>query len=388
MHSPLPRGLGAVAESYLLHLACTCTTATVKGARSDLGKVERWCKARGLENIDALNVHIARQYAAQRLHEVKPPTVNAEIRRLKALTRWCVAEGLLDVDPLASLRQARVSQPDTPRYLTLGQVARMLPFLTPPYRLLAWTAAKTGLRKGELYRLEWTDVDLERQLVHVRAEGNKTHRGRFVPLDDELTSLLTTSRNGSAWVFPTNRGTRRSVNNPRPNEALKKAAGLAGLPEPIPSAVSLHWLRHSYASALRMAGCDLEVVGRLLGHSNRDTTRIYEHLTPDFLRSEATRLPNLENPLALMNCDRMELDTFTTEVNLLAMTKERNLVAVDLPPEWVDRADDLADLVATNRTRLVRAAAILGLRTLRAIRSKDKRQDAVIDALRKADQKK
>ena len=144
-----------------------------------------------------------------------------------------------------------------------------------------------AVKKNELVYLEWEDIDFDKLLIRVvnkKAHPTKSYQPRYIPMDKKLGELLNSiKRTKSSYVFVTGRETLRK-NNLITN--LKRAAKKAG----IRKNVTVHMLRHTYASHLVMAGVDLPTVKALLGHADIHTTMRYAHLAPDHLRQAAEKL--------------------------------------------------------------------------------------------------
>ena len=132
-----------------------------------------------------------------------------------------------------------------------------------------------GLRRNELLNLCPQDLDTKRGILIIRqAKGRKD---RIVPLPEKIVALLREyfkKERPQKWLFEgQKKGTRydeRSI-----EEVMKKAVRLSG----IKKNVTLHWLRHSYATHLLEAGVDLRYIQELLGHKSSRTTEIYTHVS-------------------------------------------------------------------------------------------------------------
>ena len=153
-------------------------------------------------------------------------------------------------------------------------------YLTPMVLL----TLNTGLRRGEIFDLVWSDVDFSTANLTVKGEGAKSGQTRHIPLNPEAKSLLTAWREQTCddgFVFPGKDGKR--LNNVR-----KSWAGLLKDAE----IVDFRWhdLRHDFASKLVMAGVPLNTVRELLGHSDLSTTLRYAHLAPDHKAEAVNRL--------------------------------------------------------------------------------------------------
>lgn len=132
-----------------------------------------------------------------------------------------------------------------------------------------------GLRRGELLKLKWSDIDVNRHLVVIRqAKGRKD---RVVPLSVKIMELLREYSQVYAskdWVFE-GQGGRHPYDERSLQNVLKGALGKSGITKP----VTLHWLRHSYATHLLENGTDLRYIQEILGHSSSRTTEIYTHVS-------------------------------------------------------------------------------------------------------------
>jgi len=132
-----------------------------------------------------------------------------------------------------------------------------------------------GLRCGEVLHLRPGDIDSERRLLTVRqGKGNKD---RVVPISFKLIELLRIYYR-DYWpkeylfegIHPGQPYSIRSFQN-----ILKRAIFLAG----IKKGVTLHWLRHSYATHLHESGVDIRYIQEILGHKSSRTTEIYTHVS-------------------------------------------------------------------------------------------------------------
>jgi integron integrase len=212
-----------------------------------------------------------------------------------------------------------VQRPQTPKrlpaVLTQAEVAALLAALPPGVRLLARLLYGTGMRLMEGLRLRVKDIDFDRNVIVVReGKGNKD-RVVMLPrsLHADLRAQVLAARaqweadrheqqNGVEvphaleakypgvgqrwawfWVFPSpvvstdpRSGIvrRHHLYEERLQRAMKTATQAAG----IAKHVSVHTLRHSFATHLLQAGTDIRTVQELLGHSDVSTTMIYTHV--------------------------------------------------------------------------------------------------------------
>lgn len=135
----------------------------------------------------------------------------------------------------------------------------------------------SGMRRGELFRLRWMDVDFGRGFITIR--DPKGGYNQKIPLNDAARSvLLSRERNKSEFVFPGRAGKQR-VEIKLQVDRIKKKAGLPDDFRP------LHGLRHVFASMLASSGqVDMYVLQKLLTHKTPSMTMRYAHLRDEALK--------------------------------------------------------------------------------------------------------
>ena len=184
-----------------------------------------------------------------------------------------------------TLQRIRVQkEKKLPDVLSIDEVRQLIGAVRKPrYRTYFSTVYSLGLRRNEGLHLQVRDIDSARMLVHVhRGKGAKD---RFVPLPARTLALLreywVTHRN-PVWLFPDiGSDQRQAVSSDRPmskdgvQHAMQRVVHELGLRK----AVSVHTLRHSYATHLLEAGVNLRLIQQYLGHSSLHTTMVYLHLT-------------------------------------------------------------------------------------------------------------
>lgn len=149
-------------------------------------------------------------------------------------------------------------------------------------------ALYSGMRRGELFRLRWEDVDFHRGQIHIR--DPKGVEDQIIPLNDMARELLEKHpQTKSEFVFPGRNGDQR-VEIKRAINEIKK---LAGLPKDFRP---LHGLRHVFASMLASSGrVDLYTLQKLLTHKDPKMTMRYAHLRDEGLRRAANLAGELVN---------------------------------------------------------------------------------------------
>lgn len=185
---------------------------------------------------------------------------------------------------LLTLAQAK-REKRLPAVLSREEVKRILTKVDAFHNYVyLMTVYSCGLRLQEGLYLEVSDIDGERKMIHVhRGKGAKD---RYVPLPEATLALLRkywrTHRNPKL-IFPAvGRSRVKAPTSTIPMSiegvqgGMRRAKFAAGINK---KGVSVHTLRHSYATHLLEAGVNLRVIQKNLGHSNIETTMIYLHLT-------------------------------------------------------------------------------------------------------------
>lgn len=138
-----------------------------------------------------------------------------------------------------------------------------------------------GLRRSELLNLKPNDIDSNRNLVIIRqAKGKKD---RIAPLSPSILIMLRDYYKvfkPKTWLFE-GREIDSKYDERSLAEVLKQAVAKTNIKKP----VTLHWLRHSYATHLLEAGTDLRYIQEILGHSSSKTTEIYTHVSTKSLQN-------------------------------------------------------------------------------------------------------
>ncbi|MES2379541.1 MAG: site-specific tyrosine recombinase/integron integrase [Bacteroidota bacterium] len=137
-----------------------------------------------------------------------------------------------------------------------------------------------GLRRSELINLRLADIDSKRGVIIIRQSKGK--KDRIAPLSEKILIILREyfiAYKPKNWLFEgqNNQGQydERSLSN-----VLKQALEKCKITKP----VSLHWLRHSYATHLLESGTDLRYIQEILGHKSSKTTEIYTHVSTKSLQ--------------------------------------------------------------------------------------------------------
>jgi integrase/recombinase XerD len=175
-----------------------------------------------------------------------------------------------------------------PTVLCVAEVRRLLACVeNPRQRLLLAVIYSGGLRLSEALQLKVGDIDSQRMVIRI-CQG-KGKKDREVPLSPCLLGWLRRyyrTFRPQYRLFPARPGSDRSWHPSTIQGTCRKAAERAGLTKK----VTVHTLRHSYATTLMESGVNLRTIQMLLGHSNLRTTARYTHVSRETLQQTISPL--------------------------------------------------------------------------------------------------
>lgn len=182
-------------------------------------------------------------------------------------------------------------QPRTlPEVLSAGEVVRFLeavPSLRT--RVALTTAYAAGLRASEAVSLKVANIDSGRMVI--RVQQGKGGKDRYVMLSAQLLGILRTYwrlARPKDWLFP-----GRDPVNPIEVNVLHAACRSACAASGLAKRVTVHTLRHSFATHLLESGTDIRIIQVLLGHSNLSSTARYTHVSSGLIRQTDSPLDRL-----------------------------------------------------------------------------------------------
>lgn len=229
------------------------------------------------ERAKDISRNIVAEYISTRSETVAPGTVQKEITVLKHALRLAVEWELLNSNPAQGAKLPKLPEGRT-RYLSPSELKAALKSAPEWMRAPIALAAFTGMRRGELLGLRWTDVDLAGRRIYLRETKNGSLR--VLALNELAFRVLASLPQGVpgdvvlAGVDPQ----KLSVYTRR----LFAGLGIGD--------ASFHSLRHTAASWLVMQGVDLYAVGQLLGHRTPRMTQRYAHLSPQYMAGAVGKL--------------------------------------------------------------------------------------------------
>lgn len=219
-------------------------------------------------------------------------------KSLMVFFRWCVSEGHLTHNPIEDIEVPKLER-KIPNKLTKQDALRILEVVDNfPYdhqflrfRNYAIFALLiyTGIRKNELLKLKYSDVDIENLSLFIRQ--GKGSKDRIIPINYKLAEALQkyVEVRKKAWKSApefftsytydmgfTESGIKRLV------EKINKTSGIK---------FTIHKLRHTFATLMLEGGCDIYSLSKMMGHSDIKTTTIYLAASAEHLREQMLKHP-------------------------------------------------------------------------------------------------
>lgn len=251
-----------------------------KSLSDDLSRIRAFVSWSGITKISQITEEKFQDYLNHRISDDKITlnTANRIISSIKAWLNFAVRRKVIFNNPVKEFKKYRPPQ-NPPKFLTKDEIERIL-MAAKNTRLYApiFTALYTGMRKKELYTLEWQDIDFEQDTIMVKNKDGfttKSKKFRSIPLHNKLKEFLLPLRKEAGKCF-------NETNHKHSLPDIIEEAKLKG--------IGFHHFRHTFASHLALAGVDLYTIAQILGHSSIAVTQQYAHLTKGHTKTAVEKL--------------------------------------------------------------------------------------------------
>ena len=255
----------------------------IKGIKTDEGRFNKFLAPsfgnREPQEIDQLSVIRLR---SKMLKDKAPQTVKNTLELLRRIVNFGVNAGLCRPLPfkIEFPRCNNVVTEDLNPEQLQALMAAIEKSKHPVAGPMMLCALFTGMRRGEMFRLKWSDLDFVRSFITIRDPKGGTDQ--TIPMNPRARELLETMPRLCDWVFP---GKQDEDGKYQQRTDIKKAVRTikraAGIPDEFRA---LHGLRHVYASMLASSGqVDMYTLQKLMTHKSADMTARYAHLRDEAL---------------------------------------------------------------------------------------------------------
>lgn len=252
----------------------------------------------GARSLSEITPPIVEQFKTRRKSEKTIRTtkrsaasVNRELELLSHIFTLAQDHGLVNENPCRRVRKFKLDN-RRERVLSKDEEQRLLTALASPrkeyLRVMVLLALHTGMRRGEIGRLTWRDIDFAQRRLFVRR--TKTGRNGFVPMnrtvDDLLGSLPRAAGDDETLLFEV-----KWIES-----AWRKVCEEAKITD-----LRFHDLRHTFATRMLETGASLQDVRDFLGHTSASTTLRYTHSNSSALRKAVEALDEKPAPQLSQN---------------------------------------------------------------------------------------
>lgn len=291
---------------FLAYLESECSRSklTIETYRIGLEQFEHYMAGQeGNLDWNSVDSDLVRDWMVELMEQGESPcTVCKKLSALKTFYRYLLGRGMVKTDPVHSL-QGPKKEKTLPTYVREADMDRLLDsdcFDKAPDgerdRLILLILYSTGIRRSELYGLDWTDIDLEGRQLKVTGKRNKQ---RIVPFGDELKQALLSYRQSLDELPEESVATKALLVDRKKGDRLSSAKIYDTVHKYLSQVTtqkkrSPHVLRHSFATAMLNHDANLQAVKELLGHESLATTEIYTHTSFEELK----RMYNQAHPRA------------------------------------------------------------------------------------------
>ncbi len=287
-------------DDFLTYLSAERNAAvnTITAYKNDLDQFRQFLESLSVNgsgpSLTSVDLPMLQNYvAAMREREYADATIARKIAAVKSFYSYLTAEGVVTTDPTDTLSSPRVGK-RLPKALSVREIDELLEQprkrSTPEAkrdRAMLELLYATGMRVSELVALSLESIELLNNLATVRCVG-KAGKERVIPIHEQAVHALRIYLQDARPEMAYSKRERGLFINRRGERLtrqgfwliLKNYARMAG----IPSDVTPHTLRHSFATHMLRGGAPLRSVQELLGHANISTTQIYTQLTDEHVR--------------------------------------------------------------------------------------------------------
>ena len=225
--------------------------------------------------LEDINAGLVRKYITERREEgLAPATVNREISLLKSVLYAAEYDGLIASNPIRGRRVKKLEESNSREKsilslnLTDDDLRMLIDCAAPHLKPILTLALITGMRKSEILKMKWKDINFNLGTIRVPVENSKTKRERFVPIDSNLIAILDSIERKGDYVFLNSETGKNIMEIKRAFKTALKTVGIEGL--------RFHDLRHLAAYRL-VKVTDIVTASKILGHADVKMTLRYCH---------------------------------------------------------------------------------------------------------------
>lgn len=219
------------------------------------------------------------EFYNQRRTEVSPSTANRHLTLLNAIINKMIRLKIYKGENPCIGMVKEKENPAREQYLEPEEIAKLVNCIQERSKALILFAVYTGMRRGEILRVDWKDINFSTNMINI--DESKSGRKREVPINADLKRVLQNlNPQKSGKVFP--------LSEKQVEYDFKHALAESKIKK-----IRFHDLRHTFASLYMMRGGLLTDLQHILGHSDLKMTQRYAHFSPNYLRKSIAIMNDL-----------------------------------------------------------------------------------------------
>lgn len=276
-------------DTYISECKYKLAPSTVSDYQSTLYELFVYTHAKPskihLVSISQLTFDMLNSWKFAEVRTKSKRTINKKLANVSAFCNWCVKHGRLESNPTDKVENFK--EHITVRPFTKAEYETILS-VSNEYDRKVWIVfAETGLRKGELARLKWEDINVESRLIHVKSTKDhptKNKEERYVPMSDNVVSVFNslTRTNPSDVVFKTIGNYQDLYSGaPKTLAIYMKKAGIQDIEN-----LNVHSFRRYFVTEILERGANPSAVSFIVGHKTPSLVlKVYSKVTNDHARN-------------------------------------------------------------------------------------------------------
>jgi len=284
-------------EMFLEHLSIYKEPNTVASYKQTVKKFNALADTK-LNKISP--VHVQKCIDEMVKDGLEPSTIKAHVTRLKTIFKNAISPYRVIADnPVSDLKLPEKKENVKVKALSLSDLEKLLNNIkNPRYYLMSMLASKCGLRIAEIIGLTWDDIDYIKKQININKQWKKRKDGtwgfgslksqasyRIVPAPTSVLKALREFKEMSPISID-----KRIFPYTRPGGI---GSYLAVCYKDLGYNISIHDLRHTFATLLIAGGTDFRTAAQILGHTPEETIRTYSHVTNDMMERAAKTINNI-----------------------------------------------------------------------------------------------
>ncbi|WP_252238260.1 tyrosine-type recombinase/integrase [Clostridium sp. VAP51] len=279
---------------YKKSLSLSVSYLTMRGCNTSL---KHFAALDNLKINKITNIHIQDCVNDMLKLGLTTSTIKTYLQKLNIFFNEAINQGIIQKNPIANIRYYKDKQNNTKIALTSKEQTKLLENISnPKHYLISLIALKTGARIGEILAITWNDIDFENNIIVINKQWNLNKKGEYSFVDVKgvnsnrsipIPYVLATELKKYKDKNPINIDNRifNYKNTASTSSNLIREYVRLGFN------ISVHELRHTYATNLIQNGVDFKTAAKLLGHTVEMTLNVYSHVTDDMMK-KATKIIN------------------------------------------------------------------------------------------------